>query len=141
LREVDVLELIARLKEDCSLLERDLSQIPLEKRESIGGQRREQAVVPMAFGRGVGQFVLLSCPDAGQGWRWVFEIGRQIFRPRVDVREGGCQGVGASQHLRGGEAARDDLAATGDFPVPVAGRAVRTNVVGVSACGSHDTPP
>jgi len=27
--EVDVLERVARLKEDCSLLERDLSQIPV----------------------------------------------------------------------------------------------------------------
>jgi hypothetical protein len=55
LREVDVLEPVAGLKEDCSLLERDLSQIPLEKRESIGGQCRKEAVVPMAFGRSVGQ--------------------------------------------------------------------------------------
>jgi hypothetical protein len=50
LREVDILEPVARLKEDCPLLERDLSQIPLEKRESIGGQCRKQAVVPMAVG-------------------------------------------------------------------------------------------
>jgi hypothetical protein len=28
LREIDVLKLIARLKEDCSLLERDLFQVP-----------------------------------------------------------------------------------------------------------------
>jgi hypothetical protein len=54
LREVDVLEPVAGLKKDGSLLERDLSEIPLDKRESVGGQRREQAVVPMAFGRGVG---------------------------------------------------------------------------------------
>jgi len=39
---------------DCSLLERDLSEIPVEKRESFGGQCRKQAVVPTAFGRGVG---------------------------------------------------------------------------------------
>jgi hypothetical protein len=29
LREVDVLDRVARLKEDCALLERDMSQIPL----------------------------------------------------------------------------------------------------------------
>src|SRR5262249_53131240 len=29
LREVDVLDRVARLKEDCSLLERDMSQMPL----------------------------------------------------------------------------------------------------------------
>jgi len=141
LREVDVLKMIARLKEDCSLLERNLSEIPVKKRESIGGQCRKQAVVPMAFGRGVGQFVLLSCPNTGRGCPWVFKIGRQIFRPRVDVREGGSQGVRASQSLRGGDAARDDLPATGDFPVPIAGRTVRRNVVAVWTCWCHDTPP
>jgi hypothetical protein len=128
LREVDVLEPVAGLKEDCSLLERDLSEIPVEKRESIGGQCRKQAVVPMAFGRSIGQFVLLSCPKAGKGWRWVFKIGRQIFRPRVDVGERGCQGVRARRHLRGREATGDDLPAIGDFPVPIAGRTVRRNV-------------
>src|SRR5262249_11581345 len=64
-------------------------------------------------------------------WQWVFEIRRQIFPPRVAGGEGGSHGVHASQHLRGGEAARDDLSAIGDFPVPVAGRTVRRNVVSV----------
>jgi hypothetical protein len=55
LREVDVLDRVARLKENCSLLKRDLFQIPEEKRESIGGQCRKRAVVPMPLGPCVGQ--------------------------------------------------------------------------------------
>ena len=73
------------------------------------------------------------------------EIGRQIFRPQVDVGEGGSHRARASQRLRSGKAARDDLPpATDDFPVPVAGRTVRRNVVAVCACWicwTHDTPP
>jgi len=57
---------------------------------------------------------LLSCPQAGQGWRWVFEIWRQIFRPPVDVGEGGSNGVRASQRLRGSEATCDDVPTPGD---------------------------
>ena len=37
----------------------------------------------MALGRCGAQIGLLSCPKAGQRWQWVFEIGRQIFRPRA----------------------------------------------------------
>ena len=59
------------------------------------------------------------------------EIGREILRPGIDVREGGSQGVHARQRFRGGEAARDDLPVIGDVPVPVAGRTVRRNVVSV----------
>jgi hypothetical protein len=55
LREVDVGYRIARLKQDGSLLERDLFQVPAEKCESIGGQCRKQAVVPRALGLCVGQ--------------------------------------------------------------------------------------
>jgi hypothetical protein len=101
----------------------------------------------MALGRCIGQNGLLSCPNTGRGCPWVFEIGRQIFRPQVDVGEGGSDGVCASQRLRGGDAARDDLPAPGNFPVPVAGRTVRRNVVSVCGFSSlgfdwqHSTSP
>jgi hypothetical protein len=57
LREVDVLDRLAGLEKDISLLERDPFQISIEKREGVGGQRREQAVVPMTLGAGFGQKV------------------------------------------------------------------------------------
>jgi hypothetical protein len=82
----------------------------------------------------------LSCPNTGRGGPWVFEIGRPISRPPVDVGDGGSHGVRASQRLRGAEAARDDLSAIGDFPVPIAGRTVRRNAIAIWTCLSHDSP-
>ena len=72
---------------------------------------------------------LLNCPKVGQGWQW-FEIG-QIFR--VDVRLGGSHGVPASQRLRGGETASDDVPPASDLPVPIATVAVQRNLA--TKCG------
>src|SRR6476469_4681848 len=72
---------------------------------------------------------ILSCPKRGLMWQRVVEIWGQIVRPRIDVGDGGAHGLRASQHLCSGQATRDDLAAPGDVPVPVAGRTVRRNVV------------
>ena len=98
----------------------------------------------MALGRCGAQIGLLSCPKAGQGWQWVFEIGRQIFRPRVDVRQAGSHGIRASLRLRGGETASDDVPPASDLPVPIATVAVQGNVVskcGLLSLGFDDTSP
>lgn len=53
--EIDVFDQLARLKQNCPLLERDFSQVRLKKGKCIGGHRREQAVVPMGLGCKVDQ--------------------------------------------------------------------------------------
>src|SRR6516165_7446375 len=68
---------------------------------------------------------LLSCLKAERGWRWFLEIGRRILPARIGVGEGGSHCLRASQHLGGGDAARDDFLVPGDLPVPVVGRTVR----------------
>ena len=61
-REINRVERRSGLKQNRPLREGDLFQIPIERRESFRGQRRKQAVVPVAVFGAIDQLSLLTCP-------------------------------------------------------------------------------
>jgi hypothetical protein len=134
-----VFDQLTRLKENCSLLERDLSQVWFEKRKCIGGHGRQQAVVPKGLGRRVDQNSLLSSSDV-QRWKNIPARLRKVYRLPFCVGCGGLLGVRAGSYPCGGETASDDVPVSDDFPVPVAGRTVRRDTIRKGAFSSHDTP-
>jgi hypothetical protein len=64
LREVDGIERRAGLKYHRPLRDRNLSQVPIEVRESFRGQRRKQAVAPVVVAQRFGQNDLLTAQRA-----------------------------------------------------------------------------
>jgi hypothetical protein len=109
-REINCVEGRSGLKENRPLREGDLFQIPIERRESFGGQRRKQAVVPVAVFGAIDQLSLLTLPKGTTQSGRSSRLGESVGLPPLLLRD-------RSRHEGNGVIAKPDhvaLAALGE---------------------------
>ena len=86
-REINCVEGRSGLKENRPLREGDLFQIPIERRKSLGGQCRKQAVVPVAVFGAIDQLSLLTCPKGTTQSGRSSRLGESVGLPPLLLRD------------------------------------------------------